>query len=313
MSTPHNTPHRSLALAAATIAALIGLAGCSSSGPGADGGWSPGEESPAWSDGDSLAPGFIGDDMGQASTQEPGERSVIQTASLSVQVPVVSEALDDLRTLVTSSGGYVEYLNQSQSERWGESAELIVRVPAERLEDFVERSKEVGEVSNLTLGQTDVTLTVQDLDARISAAQLSIERLEALIEQAGTLQELLQAETQLTDRQSQLERYTSQRQYYAEQVDLATVTLNVSEQQRAASVDTGGFLDGLQDGWNALVASLGAALTALGFLLPWLGIAVILWIVIAVLLRRRRAKRAAAPASHTPSSAPASPSDASLN
>lgn len=313
MSTPHNTPHRSLALAAATIAALIGLAGCSSSGTGADGGWRPSEESPVWSGDDSLAPGFIGDDMGRASTQEPGERSVIQTASLSVQVPVVSEAIDDLRTLVTNSGGYVEYLNQSQSERWGESAELILRVPAERLEDFVERSKEVGEVSNLTLGQTDVTLTVQDLDARISAAQLSIERLEALIEQAGTLQELLQAETQLTDRQSQLERYTSQRQYYAEQVDLATVTLNVSEQQRAASVDTGGFLDGLQNGWNALVASLGAALTALGFLLPWLGIAVILWIVIAVLLRRRRAKRAAAPASHTPSSAPASPSDASLN
>ncbi len=74
-------------------------------------------------------------------------------------------------------------------------------------------------------------------------------------------------------------------------------TLTVTLQPRTVEpveADPAGFGDGLAAGWNGLVATLNGIVVALGFLLPWivvaLAIAAAIW-GIRVLVRRRRSSR----------------------
>ena len=63
----------------------------------------------------------------------------------------------------------------------GGSATLTLRVPADDLTDILERLKALGEVQEVSLNSSDVTMETQDLDARISALSASIDRLLGLL------------------------------------------------------------------------------------------------------------------------------------
>ena len=72
---------------------------------------------------------------------------------------------------------------------------------------------------------------------------------------------------------------------------MSTVTISLSPITRVADVETPGFLSGLASGWSALVALVGFGFTALGFLLPFILIALIVAVPVTVLLVRRSRRR----------------------
>ena len=122
-------------------------------------------------------------------------------------------------------------------------------------------------------------------------------RLQALMEQAGSAEDLLAAEAALSERQAELESMQSQRALLADQVELSTLTVHLEPFGVAPAGGPEGFLDGLGTGWRALVTVLGAAVVVLGVLLPWMGVAAL--VTAGVLVPTRLARRRAAAA--TPS------------
>jgi hypothetical protein len=274
----------STAAAALAVALLVGCSGPPSTGSSsADGGAV------------AAAPGDAEGAPGLPTGTDP-DRQVVTTATASLAVEDPAEGAQRVSQLVESAGGRVEERSEQAAagEDGGEGAlaDLVVRVPASELTGVLAALEDLGDVENVSVSRSDVTTTVVDLDARISALRASAARLHSLMDGAATTEALLAAEGALSERQAQLESLQSRRALLADQVELSTLSVRLQPFGVAPAGGPDGFLDGLGTGWRALVAALGAFVVVLGVVLPWAAVAVP--VAGAVLVPLRLARRRAA-------------------
>lgn len=291
-------PRRTLAPLAALAATLL-LAGCSAvaeSGSDGGGGWG-GEPAPGAPAPDMGGDGAVGEDEGPISTPTPGDgRQVITTGWMYLTVEAPLEAATEAARITERAGGRVDGRTEyAPHNNDAGGAELVLRIPSEVLQPTIDELKTLGELEELSLSASDVTREVQDLDARIGALEASLDRLLALLVQAEDIDDLITLESVVADRQGQLESLQAQRRSLADRVSLSTLTLTLGSEAMAPPTEPGTFLDGLRQGWDALVAFGSAALVLTGILLPWLAVlgvlAAIVWVSVRA-ARRRRGSRA---------------------
>jgi predicted small secreted protein len=236
---------------------------------------------------------------GDAVQVAPADRQVITTGWVTITVDDPMATASDAVRITEQSGGRVdgrsEYAPKDDTDKG--SATLTLRIPSEKLTETLDKLRELGTVEEVSLNSNDVTMVTQDLDARISALSASIDRMLVLLSNATDTDALIQLETAISDRQAQLESLESERRYYADQVTLSTVTLNLVSEYNAPVTQPDTFLSGLVAGWNAFVAFFAGLLVALGVLLPWLLFAGIITFVVIWIVRwnRRRKAGTAAP------------------
>jgi hypothetical protein len=282
---------RTLLGRSAAIVAVVLVVGCSgpsgSESSGSDGGGGAGAVADEG--------GAVGDDGGAVDT----DRQVVTNATASLAVDDPPDAAQRVSELVESAGGRVDERTEQASTGDGDadggSADLVVRVPADALTDVLAELEDLGEVASVSVSRSDVTGQAVDLDARISALQTSVARLQALLDEAPTTEALLAAEGALSGRQEQLESLQSQRALLADQVELSTLRVHLQPPGVAPPGGPDGFVDALGTGWRTLGTAAGAAVIALGVLLPWLAVAAVIAAAVLVPLRRAR-RRAATPA-----------------
>lgn len=231
------------------------------------------------------------------------DRQVITTGWVTITVEEPMDAAAEAIAIAEQVGGRVDGRSEFAPVNGDKgSATLTLRLPADTLNDTLEKFKELGKVQEISLSAQDVTMTTQDLDARINAMTASIDRLLALLEKATDTDTLITLETAISDRQAQLESMQSERRYYADQVSLSTITLNLVSVADAPVDQPNNFFSGVVAGWNAFLGFFSGMLVVLGVLVPWIVLAgivtaIALWIV------KRREKRA--PVSAAAEQAPA--------
>lgn len=256
-----------------------------------------GERAPA----DGGAVDATGGDVSASSADEG--REIISTAEVTLRVADVAQAADAIGDLAAEHDGYVEatdigFSADSELQSYPGAPQqpgngwISIRIPADDLADVTDALDDHGEVLRSSISRQDVTSTVVDLQARIDASRASVERLTELMSKSGSVADLIAAETALSDRQAQLESYEQQLKSLDEQVTMATISIQLTEQTTATKADPAGFTDGLLAGWNGLVVSLNAVVVALGFMLPWLMIAGVVVLVVWLIRRRRRHPKA---------------------
>ena len=221
------------------------------------------------------------------------ERSQIITGDLYLTVESPLEAADEVQAVVESAGGRVD--SRSEYTDWeteAPSAYLWVRIPVESLEDTLAQIEQLGTLESKSINNSDVTLQVIDLDARIGVLESSIQKLRDLQDQATTTAELIEVEAALSDRQAELDSLNSQRNYLTDQVQYASIGIQLSSPEVAPERDPGSFLDGIVSGWNAMLAFFAGTIVFFGFIVPWLGllvgIGIVVWVAVAIRRGRNR-------------------------
>jgi Ca-activated chloride channel homolog len=235
----------------------------------------------------------------QAPQDSTFKRDIVTTGSLQMFVTEPAPAADRLVSAVTDAGGRVD----SRSEQSGSSSptvDLVVRIPADKLDGVLADAKKLGTVESMSIGHSDVTSQRVDLDARVEALQTSVNRLLQLMGRAGNVADLLAAESSLTQRQAELDSLRAQRAALGDQISYATINVNLSVKP---TVTQGGFLGALERGWQSLLSAIHGVVVAVGFLIPWIPVLVVLAVAIVLVLRRTLFRRASrADASSTPDS-----------
>jgi len=232
-----------------------------------------------------------GDSSAGATAQDKAaapdaDREVITTGEINVRVKDPRTVAQKISAYAEAIGGRVDSRTE-HGDGDDASAFVTVRVPSTKVTATIKRLETYGAVTNVSLQNDDVTSQAKDLDARIDALQLSIDRLERIMAKADTSSELIKAENALTQRQEQLESLEAQRKQIADQVSLSTLSIDLSQKAKADSVEPGGFKGGLTDGWNALVSTVNNLVEVAGVLLPWLAIAILLYGAYRLVARRR--------------------------
>ncbi len=205
-------------------------------------------------------------------------RDVVRSGSMKVSVDDADAAVVDIRRLAAAAGGFVA---DEQVRARDAKADLTVRVPSDRYDDVRADVAELGDVAEQDVEARDVTAEVVDVESRTAALRASVDRVRGLLSQSGDVVQLATVEGELARREAELEALLGQQRVLRDQVDLATLTIHLSEDEAPApSDDTPGFTDGLRRGWVAAVDGGRVALAVVGFVLPFaLPAALVAWLV----------------------------------
>lgn len=163
----------------------------------------------------------------------PENQKFIQTVDMSVETEDMDDLLSQINARITELGGYVEaqqIFNGSiySSSRY-RSAELTVRIPAEKLEQFTDRMADVSNITRTNKTVENITLTYVATESRVKALETEQTRLLELLAQAQSMADILTIEERLTDVRAELEQVTSTLRVYDNQVSYSTVNLEISE------------------------------------------------------------------------------------
>lgn len=282
------------------VAAALGLVGCSPTSLSQAESPSVGIPAPDMAPGDPGADregGVAGADGDMSST--PGEQ-MITRVSLSVTVTDPIEAADEVSRITRTAGGHVESRNEYVGNPSTPGrAELVLRIPSTRVGSVLDDLKALGEARDTTISSENVTQLSQDLAARITALETSVDRLLALLERADDTDTLITIERELSTRQAELEGLKAQKRYLDDQVSMSTISVSLVAERDAPVDDPDTFWSGLQAGWDAFVGFWAGVLVALGVLAPWL-VLIGLIVLVIVLLVRRAARKPAEPVSTPP-------------
>jgi hypothetical protein len=203
---------------------------------------------------------------------------------------IVSELAADGAYVVTSSesgrgDNRMPYINMS------------IRVPVESFSSVMDQIAEMGvRVDERYETAQDVTDEYVDLEGRIEAMEISIERLQELMRDAAFTEDLLFAEEQLSRREAELEGLKGRLTYLAQSAALSRININLTPYELSEPIDTSWKpLETVRRAVEDLIYSMqGFADFMIVFLIlvaPWLVFfGLIIWGVVAV-VRRRRVKK----------------------
>lgn len=244
----------SLVLIAAII--LGACASARSSEPEFYGGAAPAAEEPYYdqsvmpvptmmyaSDGVVAQESASGEGGGNANAAQV-ERLVIQNADLSVVVSDVELRMDEISKMAVDMGGFVvsSQLYQDYTSEYMPvpGASLTIRVPAERLDEALEKiKKDAVEVQNENRSGTDVTAEYVDLKSRLKTYQAAEQELTELMENSQNSEEVVNIFNQLMYYREQIELIQGQIKYYEEAAALSAITVRLVAEETIKPVTIG--------------------------------------------------------------------------
>jgi hypothetical protein len=245
-------------------------------------------------------------------------RQVIYTADITVQTKDIKTAVDQLAQLALGRGGVVfgeqvSLASKDPDNPGTASATVTLKVPPEALNQggILDQIGRLGTELSRNETASDVTAQVADVNSREAAAQDSLARLRQLFQHAGNVADLATVENEIAQREADLESLEAQQRTFTQQVAQATITVNLVATPKVAPLiapvkraHVVGFVRGLRGGWHAFTRTVTGITTALGALLPFLGVLLVLGVA-ALIVRRRFVTHPSDDATQTPSTGPA--------
>ncbi|MEU5995686.1 DUF4349 domain-containing protein [Spirillospora sp. NPDC047418] len=225
----------------------------------------------------------------------PTGREVVHTARLRVRAGDVEDAAAKAKQMAASAGGYVE---QESSSSEPARSQITLKIPSDRYAGVLEQlGTQLGTKLSLSQEAEDVTGEVADVDARVRSAKAALESFRKLLGRANSVGEVIQVEQEIAQREGDLEALQARQNSLKHRTQYATVTVTLVTKTAAPKEDDerGGFVGGLQNGWDAFTAVVGGIAAALGWLLPFLVLAAAIGGPLLALRRRRRAQAAPKP------------------
>ena len=182
-----------------------------------------------------------GFDTGNVQTQE---RLVIVNVDLGIVVKDPKTRMAEISALANEFGGFVVSSNLFQSyTSFGKEvpeATIVIRVPAERLDEALDRIKEGAvdiDYENRT-GQ-DVTNIYVDLQAQLKAKQAAEAKLLEIMDQATRAEDVLAIYLQVQQVQTEIEQLKGQIQYYEESAAMSLISVRLIAEEGTQPIEIG--------------------------------------------------------------------------
>lgn len=200
---------------------------------------------------------------------------IVKTGTLNLRVGGIDKALGQASEKIVALGGYI-----SGSERSGDGDDAVAtvtyRIPAARWDDALVAlrglaDKVVGEQTQ----SAEVTGQVLDLGARVANFQTTERALQAIMDKAVKISDVLEVQNQLTAVRGQIEQLQTEKKHLEEQAAYGTLGVTYGLQTVAVVQAQKGFDPAAEiDRATASLVEIGQSLAAAGiwFAILWLPI-----------------------------------------
>ncbi|HEY6274472.1 MAG TPA: DUF4349 domain-containing protein [Terriglobales bacterium] len=159
---------------------------------------------------------------------------IIRTAELDLTTDAFDKARVALDEVLKRHHGYVGQLNVNTPSGSARSLTGTLRVPANQLDATLTDLKGLGRAEKESQGGEEVTQQYVDLEARLSNAKHTEKRLSDMLrDRTGKLSDVLAVEIEISRVRGEIEQMEAERKTMKNQVDLATITVTVTEAYKA--------------------------------------------------------------------------------
>jgi hypothetical protein len=159
---------------------------------------------------------------------------IIRTAELSLITKEFDKAQANLEGILKRHRGYVGELKAGGATGSGRTLTATLRVPADQLDATLTEVKTLGRVESESQSGQDVTSQYVDLQARLSNARNTEQRLTDLLRnRTGKLSDVLEVEQELDRVRGEIEQMEAERKNMSNQVSYATLNATIAEDYKA--------------------------------------------------------------------------------
>jgi anti-sigma factor RsiW len=159
---------------------------------------------------------------------------IVRTAQLFLLTTGFDRVRDRVSEILKRHQGYIGELNINSPAGVARTLQATLRVPADRLEAATAELRSLGRVESESQGGEEVTEQFVDLEARLTNARNTEQRLTDLLRQrTGRLSDVLAVEKEIDEVRGSIERMTAEKKSLGNRVDFANLTLRVTEDYRA--------------------------------------------------------------------------------
>ncbi len=237
-----------------------------------------------------------GGTVSKENTNIISERKLIQNVTLTLQTNEYDAFTALLSQEIDSVGGYIESQRENmRTTRNFRYANYTIRIPSEKLTEFLATVSEIATVTSKSSSVNDITDNYIDTESRIAALEAEHTSLLALLDKAEKLADIININERIAEVQGELDSYKARLEAYDNQVTYATVSMDVSEVERTDEVDKGFWEtvgDNLSDNFEIVGDGLRAFAIFLFSALPFiLVVAVIGAVVLIIIFIAKRARR----------------------
>lgn len=130
------------------------------------------------------------------------DRMVIRNANISLETTDFENTADSVEVIIANYGGFIENSNRWMFTMDGEDfwiADYTLRVPVNYFDTVNRLLMALGRVINFGSSSEDITRQFQDMESRLNIRLEEERRLLAMIENAGSLEDLINLEARLAD------------------------------------------------------------------------------------------------------------------
>lgn len=182
------------------------------------------------------------DGAGETSSfQQQSGRQLIVEAWISLEVGEIDGVVRQVETIAGQRGGWVESAD-IVGEAGYRTANINVRVPADRFDDAMQTLRALGRVTDEGVSSTDVTDRLIDNEARMEAWQVQEERLIVLLENAATVEDVIDIERRISEVRADIESVAATQRNLENRVAASLIRVNLHLPGRFASDPPNGSL-----------------------------------------------------------------------
>lgn len=239
-------------------------------------------------------------------------RKLIKTVNMTVETRDFDAMIANIQAKIAELGGYAQTMdvNGNSDVTVRRDAYIVARIPAGKLDGFVESVEKNSNILNKNESTEDVTLNYADTKAHKESLQIEQKRLNELLEQADSVETIIALESRLSEVRYEIESYESRLRTMDNQVEYSTVYLNVNEvkEYKPEPIEDPTFLERIGEGFTSgietsleiiqdFVVGIAGALPVLIVLAIILAIiAFIIFIIVKIIIaivKKNQAKKAA--------------------
>ncbi|MCR5500493.1 MAG: DUF4349 domain-containing protein [Acetatifactor sp.] len=241
-----------------------------------------------------------------STTAQATKRKLIKNVSMNVETQEYNTLMANLEARVKELGGYVQNMESYNGSSYSRNsyvrhANLTVRIPQNKLDEFVNSVSELGNVTSRSENVEDVTLQYVDVKSHKESLQVEQQRLLELLERATNLEDIITLENRLSTVRYQIESMESTLRTYDDLVDYSTVRLTINEVEVYTPVVeekesnwqrmTRGFMESLVSVGNGLLNFGIWFVIKLPYIVVWAIVITLIVVLIKILRKNKKNKK----------------------
>ena len=245
--------------------------------------------------------GSFSDLANQASVPENLNLKLIWRADIRMETLQFDQSISSITEKVSNLGGFVENSYTSggsdlQGNYMEKYATLTLRVPADKLNDFLSDLGDYGTITRQNLSSENISLEYADTEARKRALETEYDRLLELMAKAESIDTVIALEARMSEVRLQLDALSSQLRSYDNLVDYSTVEIDIQEVRKISPTNAVTVTERIKNGFSNSLYSVGVFLEDLVIFLIvnipiFVVIALFAALVIFIVKRVRRRKK----------------------